>query len=324
VADPRTGGVTAVQRFGGALNLNVHFHTLIPDGVFALDGGGPARFVAIPPPRDEEVEAILRRIVRRAAKALVGLEDDLGCEADALAALQAAEVERRIRYPDPFPHARRSAFLDGFSLHAGVRIHANDRAGLERLCRYALRPPLALRRLSRDEAGQLVYRMKRPRGGSMFLLLTPDQLLARLATLVPPPRTHGVRYHGVFAPHSSARRRVVPPAPAASPPASPVAEVAGRGAASDDEPVKVEPPRTYRVPWADLLKKVFALDILACPECSGRLKLIAFIASEAVARRILDHLGLDATGPPLARARVPDELLEPVPDHDAVDPVYLD
>ncbi len=29
-ADPRTGGVTAVQRFGGALNLNVHFHTLIP------------------------------------------------------------------------------------------------------------------------------------------------------------------------------------------------------------------------------------------------------------------------------------------------------
>ena len=80
--------------------------------------------------------------------------------------------------------------------------------------------------------------------------------------------------------------------------------VAGRGASSDDEPVKVEPPRTYRVPWADLVKKVFALDILACPECSRRLKLIAFIASEAVARRILDHLGLHATGPPLARARV--------------------
>jgi hypothetical protein len=52
------------------------------------------------------------------------------------------------------------------------------------------------------------------------------------------------------------------------------------------------------------------------------MQLIAFIASEAVARRILDHLGLDATGPPLAGARAPDELFEPGPDHDAVDPVY--
>jgi len=46
--------------------------------------------------------------------------------------------------------------------------------------------------------------MKRPRGGSLFLVLTPDELLARLATLVPPPRVHGVRYHGPLraaAPH---------------------------------------------------------------------------------------------------------------------------
>jgi hypothetical protein len=47
-----------------------------------------------------------------------------------LAALQAAEADRRARYPDPF----------GFSLHSGVHIHANDRPGLEGLCRYALRP----------------------------------------------------------------------------------------------------------------------------------------------------------------------------------------
>ncbi len=60
---------------------------------------------------------------------------------------------------------------------------------------------------------RLVYRMKRPRGGSLFLLLRPDELLARLATLVPPPRAHGLRYHGVFAPNSKVRRRVVPAAP---------------------------------------------------------------------------------------------------------------
>ncbi len=58
-AEPRTGGVNAVQRFGGAINLNVHFHTLIPDGVFVVGGNGPARFVPILPPCDEELTAIL-------------------------------------------------------------------------------------------------------------------------------------------------------------------------------------------------------------------------------------------------------------------------
>jgi hypothetical protein len=96
-ADPRTGGVTAVQRCGSALNLNVHFHTLTPDGVFELDEDGPARFVSLPPPEDEDVEAILRRVIRRTARVLAAYDEE--SEDEALAALQAAEVERRVRYP---------------------------------------------------------------------------------------------------------------------------------------------------------------------------------------------------------------------------------
>ncbi len=83
-----------------------------------------------------------------------------------------------------------------------------------------------------------------------------------------------------------------------------------------------EPLRTYRIPWAELLKKVFALDVLACPECSGRMRIIAFIAQPAVVRRILDHLGLDSTGPPLARVQAQPELLDPGPDYSAPDPIY--
>jgi hypothetical protein len=312
-SEPRTGGVTAIQRFGGALNLNVHFHTLIPDGVFLAEGDGPAHFFPVPQPRDEDVAAILVRIVRRTAKVIVGFDEDLDSEADALAALQAAEVERRQRYPEPFEQTRRGAFLDGFSLHAGVRIHANDRNGRERLCRYILRPPLALHRLSRGDDGGLLYRMKRPRHGSSWLALTPDELLAKLATLVPPPRVHGLRYHGVFAPHARLRSRVAPEpvsqpaAPQLPAPPSPPSKVIDH----------LLPLRTYRVPWADLLKKVFAIDVLACPECGGRLRLIAFIAEATVARRILDHLGFDSTGPPVAPARD-----EPAPDYDLADPIY--
>jgi len=311
-----------VVRRAGPINLNVHFHTLVPDGVFDLQGDGPAHFVTIPPPRDEEVASILERFVRRAAKALA--DHDEGDPEEALAALQAAEVDRRVRYPDPFKHSRRSAFLDGFSLHAGVRVHEHDRDGLERLCRYAVRPPFALHRLSHGEEGRLVYRMKRPRGGSLWLVLTPDELIARLATLVPPPRVHAVRYHGVFAPNAKVRRRVVPsiaPGAKASEPAAPLASHSDRAPPADGAPAveSAQPARTYRLPWAELLRKVFALDVLACPECGGRLRVIAFIAQASVACRILKHLGLESQGPPIARAQAPPETFDPAPDYDVSD-----
>ena len=80
--------------------------------------------------------------------------------------------------------------------------------------------------------------------------------------------------------------------------------------------------RTYRVPWAELLAKVFAVDVLTCPECSGRMLLIAFIAQRAVAHRILEHLRLDSTGPPLNRARAAPEQFDPGPDYGAPDTSY--
>lgn len=43
--DGRGGAVAIVQRFGAALNLNVHVHALVLDGVFATDSGGTVRFI---------------------------------------------------------------------------------------------------------------------------------------------------------------------------------------------------------------------------------------------------------------------------------------
>jgi hypothetical protein len=344
VDDPRTAGCTAVQRFGSAINLNVHFHTLIPDGVFDLSGDGPARFVPLRPPTEEDLGEIVARVIKRVIRKLRQPDVDAdNAEVDAFAALQAAEVDRRLRFPDPFKHARCAAHLDGFSLHAGVRIHANDREGLERLCRYAVRPPFALHRLSQAPDRKLVYRMKRPRGGSLFLVLAPDELIARIATLVPPPRTHALRYHGLFAPHSKHRARVVPRrepsgaaathehggrAAPATPPSAP-APAAARSPApagafelTPPEPPPGRPAPRYRIPWAELLQKVFAVDVLECPRCAGRLELIAFINEPTVARKILDHLGLASQAPPLGRASAPgaDLACDPGPDYTAADP----
>ena len=66
----------------------------------------------------------------------------------------------------------------------------------------------------------------------------------------------------------------------------------------------------------------FAIDALACPNCHGRMQLIAFIAQATVAKRILDHLGLDSTGPPVARAAPPPEQVDLDPSYGAPDPIF--
>ena len=59
-ARPQCGAITFVQRFGGALNLNVHFHSLVLDGVH--DPGDGLRFRPLPPPSDGEVERVAHRV----------------------------------------------------------------------------------------------------------------------------------------------------------------------------------------------------------------------------------------------------------------------
>jgi hypothetical protein len=97
------------------------------------------------------------------------------------------------------------------SLHADVAVPANDRNRLERLCRYAARPPLALDRLEAMADGRLAYRLKTGwRDGTTHVVMERRELLERLTPLIPPPRAHQVRYHGVLAPCASGRGRVVP------------------------------------------------------------------------------------------------------------------
>ena len=74
----------------------------------------------------------------------------------------------------------------GFSLDASVRIETNDRSGLERLLRYCARPVFALERLRQIDAEHRVYESVKPGpGGSVSLLLTPLELIERLAALIP-------------------------------------------------------------------------------------------------------------------------------------------
>ena len=82
-------------------------------------------------------------------------------------------------------------------------IAGHDRAGLERLLRYCARPPFALERIEQVNEDRIVYRLPEPqRDGCTALSLTPLELIDHLAALIPPPRLHRHRYHGVLAPNA--------------------------------------------------------------------------------------------------------------------------
>jgi hypothetical protein len=92
----------------------------------------------------------------------------------------------------------------------------------------------------------------------------------------------------------------------------------------NDSPGDVRCGPRYRVPWAELLRKVFSLDVLSCPQCGGRMELMAFIADAKVAKKVLDHVGLASPGPPLVKAAAPEEAAEAGPECGGADPSYDD
>ena len=189
--------------------------------------------------------------------------------------------------------------IDGFSLHAAVRVEAHDRKRLEQLCRYITRPALSDERVQLNAAGQVELKLKTPwRDGTTHLVMSPLEFMQRLAALVPRPRLHLIRFHGVLAPNAKLRALVVPQGPPAR---EESATEAAAAAGCEVEPVLARP---NRIGWARLLKRVFDIDMQHCPNCgSGELKIIAAILERPVIEKILTHLGLDPQPPPRGRAR---------------------
>jgi len=378
-SEVRSGAVQFPQRFGGSLNLNVHYHVAIPDGVFMRsEPDGRADFVPLPRPTQSDLEDLALNVEIRVARwlrrrRLVTDSDEADCgktcpDRDALDACLEGSVGlgELTCLPDacdsctdgdcdpstgPDRTTRRSARYRGFDVHAGVVASAMDRDGRERLLRYCARPPLSLERLSVTPEGLVAYRLRKPWDERRtHRVMTPVQFLARLAALVPPPRHPLIRFHGVFAPHSSWRSSVVP-LPVESTAAQAAATSSeqavnderagpegagqcseGRGGAlpSGDGSVLLRPlavalplqdshptdtksrtaPRALAagsgyIDWAELLKRVYDVDALACP-CGGRLRFIALITEKETARTILEAMALPAEPPPVARARSPD------------------
>src|SRR5437867_3045287 len=145
------------------------------------------------------------------------------------------------------------------------------------------------------------------RNGTTHAIFEPLEFLEKLAALVPTPRAHLVRFHGLLAPAAKWRSAVVPNTAIIEPPLdSPdistiTAASSGLGPADGSEtqkPVAERHRKNYT--WSELMKRVFAADVLACPHCGGRLRILSIIYPPQITRKILDHLGIPSRPPPVA------------------------
>lgn len=161
---------------------------------------------------------------------------------------------------------------------------------MEHLCRYVARPAVCDERLTLLGDGRVAYALKTPwNDGTTTVILTRGELMTRLAMLVPRPRSNLVRYHGVFAPASKLRKAVV--AEAAS------VTVSGRP--------RTGGTRSRNYTWAELMRRVWEVDVLECPKCGGPMKIVAAVTSPDGIRGILRSLGKPTRAPEHARARPP-------------------
>jgi hypothetical protein len=314
----QTGAVTLIQRFGSALNLNVHFHMLFLDGVYTTTPRGKSRFHRTNAPNQQELTELVHMISHRVAGFLEregilerddensylaldeGDEDPmrqvLGCSVSyriAIGPQQGRKVFTLQTIPsregdDRFVQVVKVA---GFSLHAGVAAQAWERQKLERLARYISRPAVSEKRLSLTPSGNIRYQLKTPyNDGTTHVIFEPLDFIGKLAALVPKPRVNLTRFHGVFAgapdrPNSKYRVDVTP-------------AKRGSGLTRKENEEKTPEQRHQSMTWAQRLKRVFNIDVSVCPKCGGEARVIACIEDQAVIDKILAHLMKKGSLPP--------------------------
>jgi hypothetical protein len=250
------------------------------DGVYVRDDEGALRFHELGDPTHEEITDVARwtherldRVLERHNRSLDDLAGDDGAvdllarEQPVLASCyEASTADRQLLGDAPGQQTRKLAHavrevakrndalaeVGGVNVHAGAAVPSRDRQRLERLCRYVARPPIAQDRLELTADGRCRYDFRHAwKNGVHAVLLHPLDFIARLCALIPPPRFHMLRYHGVLAAHAKARPEVVP-GPVSVPTVPTQIPLSLGGAATELEVIAKQPARH---PWAWLLQR---------------------------------------------------------------------
>ena len=240
VKDPKSGSICFQQRFGSALNLNPHFHILFMDGVYTKTDHG-LKFKKAEKISDDQVAMILDKISARIIAYLkkkgyldedgdriLNLFMDTVDENESSVLLKSHSICSKIAFgpnagqyvkkigvgfgfAEEIPLARGKLCFsqNGFSLHAATRIKSMQRDQLEDLTSYLARGPISDERLELTSENTVRVELKsRWSDGTTHIELSPSEFIEKLASLVPPPRRHLVRWYGVLASASPDRSEI--------------------------------------------------------------------------------------------------------------------
>ena len=201
----------------------------------------------------------------------------------------------------------------GFNVFCGPRIQPGDQESMENLARYIIRASFSQERMTYfPEESKVIYQSKDGKQEKVFDAL---EWLAAMCTHVPNKGEQMVRYYGYYSNVSRGKRK--------------------KSDQDDLIPSILEPEgssKEIRKNWAHLIQKIYETDPLCCPKCQGRMRILAFIESPEVIKKILKHLGLwevKARPPPRANASPPnvhidysDSQVPPCEDYLYIDPDY--
>jgi len=327
IDDPQAGGVTFLQRFGSALNANLHAHILVPDGVWAK-ASGEVKFYELPGPDDDYVSQIIEAIANATIEMLRNKGylseegesvdrpdciDDIFTDSQQLTAAVTASHNMQIAFGEHrgnkvrrigkgFGFAeeiglikgKRLASANGFTLHANRFIGAQERKKLEDLISYAARGAFSHKRLSLKDPtnpqGDLVYSLKTPwKDGTQAIILTQMELIEKLVALIPPPYSHLTRYFGILASGSVLRSEII------------LKPNVRKGFIAVGDEGEVE-----RMTWGKLLQRTFRLDVEHCLKCGHLIQPedCMFIECPEAIEKILKVLGIKHHPPPIKPARL--------------------
>jgi hypothetical protein len=328
IKDPLPGSIGFTQRWGSACNLNPHLHILCLDGVFTMVNDIP-KFQNVESLSDSDTEKLLINITTKILKHLrrMGylnregdvvdnpLADGLFTDHESLAAATASSIAGKIAFgpnagryvtrigsgfgygeETPLVKGTRCCSLNGFSLHANTATKTLERDKLYRLIEYIARGPISNKRLEITKAGLVKLQLKTAwSDGTSHLLFTKEEFLEKLTALIPPPRSHLVKWSGIFSPNSPVRPLIV-----LNPKIKKGFQFKG-----EDEKSKVKNPA-----WSKMLAKVFKIDVTLCDHCQGKLRLKAAINDQESIIRYLKHQGIDCEPPARAPAKYKSKGLE--------------
>jgi hypothetical protein len=316
--DPKTGAIAFTQRWGSALNLNIHLHIICADGVWITLNEKP-HFRNLEPITDDQVadlvDAISDQVIRHLQKkghlnensevVENPLGDDIFRENAAVSEATVSSIAGKIAFgPNagkyvtrigsgfgyfeeiPLAKGRRCFSVNGFSLHANTSTNTQARDRLEKLIKYIARGPFSNERIAITPEKMVRLKLKTAYSdGTSHLLLTFGEFIEKLVALIPRPRIHLVRWSGVFAPNSPLRSDVI------------LKPEIKKGFqfknTSEDLPVEGSKNST----WASLLKRTFKFDMTKCSACGGEVRFVGSVRDPGSVIRYLRHVGIDHEAP---------------------------